>query len=517
MVFNKNTRTSNSIRTSIIGGVTNIIKIILGIGYRTAFVYLLSEVYLGINGLFTNVLQILSLAELGVTTAITYRFYEPISRDDVHYVGMLMNFFGRIYRVIATTIFGLGILLLPFLKYLINSADQIPADINIYVIYLLFLLNTVVSYVFAYKLTLLTADQKNYIFSIIDLILNIAKYGIQILILYITHSYTLTLLSGITTTLFINFIASIWTEKQYPEVFEVKEMLSKDEQNKIFADTRACMYHKVGTTVLTGTDNVVLTKVVSLAVTGIYSNYSMVINYLQQFISQILGNFTASVGNAIQTMPAKDYYKLFKKINFVGLWVASAVSVGLYATIDDFIKVWLGEKYVLDQFTTIILCVQMFLTLSRITNGAFINAAGLFVKDKVRPLIEATLNLVISIILAYYMGIVGVFLGTSISMVLTVCWRDPYLLYKYSFKRSVLEYWYTYFTFMMITIVAGAINWGIKRAAVANNWGGIVLEGIVLEIIVNLLLFITFFRTDEFKYLVMLIRRTSGKIIRKNM
>ena len=506
-VFNKDSRTKNAIKTSAIGGVTNIVKILLGFGYRTLFVFMFSAVYLGINGLFTNVLQILSLADLGIATAIVYRFYEPISRDDVHYVGMLMNFFGRVYRIIAISILVIGLCFLPFLPFLVNSSDQLPSDINIYFIYVLFLLNTVSSYVFSYKMTILSADQKTYVTSIIDLIQTLIRYGVQIIALYQTKDYTMTLFIGIITTLLLNFICSLWTERQYKEVFAVKEMLPKEDQRLIFSDTKACMYHKVGGTVLSSTDNIVLTKMVSLAVTGIYSNYSMLLTYIQQFINQILGNFTASVGNAIQTMSDEDYYKLFKKINFAGLWVASIVSIGVYAVIDDFIGIWLGSQYVLDSFTTAVVVIQLFITLSKITSGAFTNAAGLFVRDKIRPLIEAALNLVISIILTYYIGIAGVFIGTIISMALTVCWREPYLLYKYSFKRSVMDYWKIYFEFSFLTLLMGVIVVAAKHFILIESFAGVIVEGIIVEIVVNLVFIAILGRREEFRGLMDMVIR----------
>ena len=497
-VFNKDSRTRNALKTSAAGVATNIIKILFGFGYRTIFVYMFSEVYLGLNGLFTNVLQILSLADLGIATAIVYRFYEPISRDDVHYVGMLMNFFGRVYRVIAISILAIGLMFLPFLPHLVNSSDQIPADINIYVIYVLFLINTVSSYVFSYKMTILSADQKTYVTSIIDLIQVVIRYAVQIVALYLTKDYTLTLIIGIGSTLLLNFLCSLWTEHQYKEVFAVKEMLPSEEQKLIFSDTKACMYHKIGGTVLSSTDNIILTKMVSLAMTGIYSNYSMLLNYTQQLISQMLGNFTASVGNAIQTMSGEDYYKLFKKISFAGLWVASIVSIGIYAVIDDFIFVWLGEKYLLDPVTTAIIVIQLYVTLSRITTSAFTNAAGLFVKDRIRPIIEATINLVVSIILTYYIGIAGVFLGTIISMALTVCWREPYLLYRFSFKRSVSDYWKTYFEFALITLATGIAVYITKQHLTVNNLLGVIAEGIASEIVINVILIIIMRRREDY-------------------
>lgn len=513
-MFNSDSRTSNSLKNSVIGGVSMIVKILLGFGYRAIFVYFLAAEYLGLNGLFSNILTILSLAELGITTSIVYRFYKPISENDVHYVGMLMNFFKRVYSIIALVVTGVGLVLLPFLPFLLNKTDTVPSDINLYVVYLLFLANTVSSYIFSYKLTLLTADQKNYVFSVIDLIINLSKYAIQIAILIISRNYTVTLAAGIVVVLLINFIASLWTTKQYSEVFKVKEMLPKEEQRKILKDTRACLYHKVGYTVLTGTDNAVLTKMVNLASTGLYSNYAMVLTYIQSFLTQILGNFTASVGNAIQQMKEDEYYKLFRKMTFLCLWISSVVIVCTYEAINDFICVWLGEKFLLDEITTIVLCIQLFITITRITNGAFINAGGLFVKDRIRPLIEAVLNLGISILLTYYFGIVGVFAGTIISCLLTTFWREPYLLYKHSFKRSVFEYWGTYLLFTLITVVV-TVGLSYLKYLVALPQGNILwllAECIVSFIVINLILFLVFHKREEYQYLLLVVKKLFSKL-----
>ena len=455
-VFNQASRTQNAMKTSAAGVTVNLIKILLGFGYRSLFLTILSETYLGINGLFTSILQVLSLAELGISTAIVYRFYEPISRDDVHRVGMLMNFFRRVYGAIAGIILALGLAVMPFLHLLIRSDAEVPPDINLYVIYLLFLGNTLSSYLFTYKLTLWTADQKNYLFSLADLAATLARYAFQITVLLATRDFTWTLAAGIGATLLVNYGFSLRVTKQYREVFRVREMLPEVDRKQIYADTRAVLYHKVGTTVLLSTDNAVLTRMVSLAATGLYSNYSMIILYAQTLISQLLGNFTPSVGNARQQMASEQYYTLFRKMTFLGLWISCVVSVCFYTALDDLIAVWLGSRYVFGGAVTPALCASFYLTIARTTNNAFINADGLFVKDRIRPLIEAALNLGISIGLTRWLGIVGVFLGTILSSLLTVFWREPLLLYRYSFKRNVMEYWKTYGSFTAIAALAAA-------------------------------------------------------------
>lgn len=508
-VFNKDSRTKNAIKISILGVISQLIKILLGFGYRTLFLHYLTADYLGINGLFSNVLQILSLAELGITTAIVFRFYEPISRNDVQQVGKLMNFFKKVYLSIAGIILLIGLCGMPFLHLLINEADEIPGDINLHVVYGLFLLNSVSSYLFTYKLTILTADQKNHQFSLIDLSVAIINYVFQIIVLVFTKNYTLTLAVGIASTITVNYGFSIWVTKKYKEVFDVKEVLSKEERKQIFSDTKACMLHKVGATVLTGTDNAVLSKMVSLAATGIYSNYAMLISYIQVFFTRALGNLTASVGNALQEMEMDAYYALYKKFNFLCLWITSVVVVTCYVTIDDLIFVWLGSDYVFEKTVTLILCVQLYLNLARTANGAFIGAAGLFVKDKIRPVIEAVLNLGISIFLTYKYGIAGVFLGTIISLLVTSFWREPYLLYRYSFKRNVSDYWKTYFIFVLFTVTCCAVLSLMKTVLfhLEATWISTFGEALIVFVLVNLLMVLILHRCPEYQYMKGLLYR----------
>lgn len=513
-VFNTESRTKNALKASFVGAASQILKVILGFGYRSLFLHFLTAEYLGINGLFSNVLQVLSLAELGITTAIVYRFYDPISRNDVEYVGRLMNFFKRVYLLIAGMILCVGLLVMPFIQYLINDINEVPADVNIYVIYGLFLGNTISSYLFTYKLSLLTADQRNYMVSIMDLIVTLSKYVLQIIILIMTRNYTLTLAIGIVSALVINYLFSVWVTRKYREVFKIREMLPKEERRKIYSDTRACMCHKVGSTILTSTDNAVLSRMVSLAAVGLYSNYTMIVSNIQLVMVQILGNLTASVGNARNTMAEENYYKLYRKMLFLDLWISGVVFVTCYVTIDDFILVWLGEKYVFDKAVSLVLCIQLYLSLVRTVNGAFIGADGLFRKDIVRPLIEAVLNLGISILLTHLYGMIGVFLGTIISLLLTTFWREPYLLYRYSFKQGMKDYWRELIIFTLISVLQICALILVKRLLVNGPVSllFVIMEAIMAFLFANLINMAVFGKREEFQYLKDIMNRILGKL-----
>lgn len=500
LVFNTRSRTKNVLLTASVSEICTILNQVLGFVYRTVFLYLLSSDYLGINGLFTNILNILSLAELGISTAIVYRFYQPIKEQNIEQVGRLMNYFQHVYRIILCVILGCGLCLLPFLNFFINADSQIPADINLYVVYILFLMQTASSYMFAYRQSLLTADQKQYQLSIFQLIITVVRYTVQIGILFWFRDYTLTLLLSVVITILGNIAISTFVKRKYRDVFKVKSSLTKDEKKEILADTRACMCHRIGFTVLNSTDNLVLAKMINLFYVGVYSNYSLIINSLNTLASQVLDNVTASLGNAHVDMDENGRLQVYKNMIFVNWWMAVSLTVCLYSLVNKLIILWIGPELLLNKFTVMCLAAQFYLTFSRKTNISFTNASGLFVKDMYRPLIEALLNLLISIFLAQKVGIAGVFLGTIISSLLTVFWREPYLLFKYDFKSEMTWYWLEYIKFAILALFLSGIMGKITEVYV-NGFLTWIIAGVIVFTITQFVLFISFRKRKEFLYL----------------
>lgn len=456
-MFNHQSRTNNVLKASFVGATCNLINIILGFVYRTIFIQVLASNYLGINGLFSNILQILSFADLGIGTAISYRFYEPISRNDIQKVGQLMNFFKKVYLWIALIILVAGLGLLPFLNFFIKDTTEIPLDINLQVIYVLFLAQTISSYLFVYKQTILSADQKQYITSFMQTLITFCRYILQVLILVTTQKYIWTLTSNIILNLFFNFIFSEWVTCKYKVVFLVKESISKDEEKKIFKDTKATLCHKIGGTVLNSTDNIILSRYVGIIATGMYSNYSMVLSSLSGMLNQVFGSFTSSLGNAHVIQNVEQKYVSYRRLLFGNLWISGTCTVCLYCLLNDFITIWIGSNMLLDKLTVTVLCVQFFIETSRIISISYTNGCGLFVRDKLRPVIESAINLIVSIVMTRLLGIAGVFIGTIVSHLSTVFWREPYLLYKYEFKKKLLEYWLYYIVSALLTFVLSVL------------------------------------------------------------
>lgn len=503
MQFNKGNRAKNIVKTSTLSMICNIVNLVFGFGYRTLFIRILSAEYLGINGLFTNILGILSLADLGINVSIVYRLYKPIDDEDVEQVGKVMNFLSRVYHVIMLVILVLGLSIMPFLHSFINSSSRIPPDVNLNVVYFLFLIQTCSSYLFAYKQLLLTADQRQHAVTILQTILNFLKYIAQIIVLVEWRNYTLSLVVGISITIIINFLISLWITKVYDEVFRVKESITKAEKKQIYDDTQANMLHKIGGTILSFTDNIILSKFIGLMATGMYSNYSMIFTTLNQLTNQIFGSFTSSLGNAHINLDKKEEYHMFYLLITLNFWVVSFITCCLFVLLNDFITVWVGKSMIFNKFTVLVFSLQFYLEMIRVTASSYTNATGLFTKDRIRPIIEATINIVVSILLVKKIGVPGVFLGTIISHLLTVSWREPYILYKYAFNEPLYKYLFIFLKYSFILILGTVLSLLITSYLfVRMNLFMWILKAITTVVIFTCVSLIVLRRSEELKYYV---------------
>lgn len=514
-MFNRDSRTKNTLRTSVVTTICNLVNTLLAFVYRTVFIYILSSAYLGVSGLFTNILQMLSLAELGITSAISYRFYKPISENNTQKVGELMRFYKRVYQIIACTIVVLGMAVFPFLNYLIKDANEVPGDISIHLVYVLYLLQTVSSYTYAYKQTILTADQRHHILAMLQTLMKFINYIVQILVLIFLKNFTLSLGIGVAVTIILNALVSYWVTLQYKDVFSVKGSITKAERCEIFEDTKATICHKMGWTVLNGTDSLILSKFVGLIATGLYSNYAMIINNLSTVVMQLFGSFTSSLGNAHVALDEERKYIVYMRLLFANLWIAGYTTVCLFCLIDDFIAMWIGKDMLLDTVTVITLSIQFYLEMTRKITTSYTNGCGLFVKDKIRPLIEAAINVVVSIVWVKVYGIAGVFMGTIVSHLLTVFWREPYILFKFEFRKSTASYWKLFGEYGVLTFVLCFVCSAIKsKLYVANTLIGWIATAILISIVYFVGSFFVFGQSDEFKFYKEIIR---GKLQKRKL
>lgn len=500
MEFNKRSRQSNALLASASGVLLQAVQIFGNFFYRTVFLMFLSKEYLGINGLFTNILQLFSLAELGIGSAILYSMYKPFAQQDTHKIAALTRFYRNVYNLLALLVVVMGIAFYPFIGHLVNL-EELPPDINLTVVYFLFVARSATSYLFVYKQSLLTADQQSHKISLFSCGLQIGSYIIKILMLFLTKDFHLMLMADIALSVVLNGAFSLWITKQYKGLFQIKAQLEQEDKKNIFTHTFGLLCHKIGYIVVTSTDNIILSKFVSLVAVGIYSNYATLITAITNVMARILGALVPTIANYTLTKTKEESYSLFKRILFADLWLSSFTTVCLYLLLNPFITLWLDESFLLPQGVVALICLQHYLQSARLTAGKFIDSCGLFHLDKIRPLIESAINLIISIVLAIHIGIAGVFIGTVVSGLLTYFWREPYLLHKHFFQRSTCNYWLTQLVWLAITVVV-CYGGGLLFGLMNNTLLHFVFKVCLAAALPNLLLLALTFRTDECRYLM---------------
>lgn len=498
MEFNNRSRNLNAALASASGLIQQVVQVVGNFVYRTIFLMILSKEYLGINGLFSNILQLFSLAELGVGSAILYSMYKPFAQQDVPKINALVGFYRRVYTVVGATVLAIGIALFPFIHTVVD-VSEVPSDVNLTLVYFLFVIQSVSSYLFVYKQSVLMADQRAHMVSLFNCGLQLVSIIVKITALLITKHYELVLFCDIAAGILINWLFSLWISGKYRSVFRGKNKLSREEKQKIYADTGGLLCHKIGSVIVTSTDNIILSKYVSLAAVGIYSNYAIIILSITNVAVRIFGSLVPSIANYVLTKTVEESKRLFKRLLFANLWFASFTTVCLYLLMNPFIRLWLDESFLLAPFVVVWICLQHFLQVSRLTANNFINGCGLFMKDRIRPLIESAINLAVSIWLAKEIGIAGVFIGTCVSGICTYYWREPHLVYKHFFKSGQWEYWLTLLGWLALT---GLLCLGGEFALTLfpDTWLGFVGKVLVAGIVPNAIILAIFFRTDPCRY-----------------
>ena len=492
-------RTANSIKNIKYNYIFQTVSLLAAFLSRRVFTRILTAEYLGLNGTFSSILSMLSLAELGIGTAITYSLYQPLAEGDREKIVSLMALYRKAYWVIGLVVAVLGLAVTPFLGVIIADLPGIP---RIQLIYLLFVLDTALSYFFIYKQSLISADQKQYIVSAYQQCGKIVLYILQILFLWLTRSYFAYLGLKIISTVCINWLISHRANCMYPWLKETKvNPLDAETKKSIGRNTIAMISHKIGGVVVFGTDNLLMSYFSGVVSVALYSNYTLITGGLNTIYSTLFGSITASIGNlgAADADP-KHKETVFNRINFIGSWIYGFSAVCLIALFNPFIQLWVGGDYLLSQTLVVIIAVNFYLTGMRQAALTFRSAFGLYWYDRYKPLAESAINLTASIFLARRIGIEGILIGTGISTITTCFWVEPYMLYKYGFGTSCRPFFVKYFENTFVTVVAGYAMWHL--CALLPD-GGIIefaLKTVICVVGSNLIFLCVYCRRDEFKY-----------------
>lgn len=494
------TRTTNITKNVFAVVVTQILTLLFAFGNRTVFIHLLGKEYLGIDGLFTSILTIFSLAELGIGHALIFSLYAPIANNDTPKAQQYLTLYKKAYHCIFSVILVAGLLLMPFLKDIVN-ADIDSLGINIYIVYILFLLNTLSSYILAYRQAVLVVKQRQRIVSVWQTAGKLLVYLLECLVLLASGSYYIFLAIRVIGNYFIAIKISSIAKKRYPELCETSsKSLSKDEIKRISKNVYALFIRRVGGVVLASTDNIIINKYISLSMVGVYSNYVLIIKSIQTITVQMMSAMTASIGNFVATKNEEQTEKAFNLYTFITYLVYGTCSICFILLVNRFITVLWGSSYTLSRFALYLLVLEFFFYGYQSAINVFRDTTGLFEQGKYRNLFSASLNVVVSILLVQFMGIEGVILGTIFSRVLISSWYDPYILYKHLFRKRPFLYYYRLISYILCVFSAAGLLDFITRNINYNISGLLYCTTICLIIPIILLAF--YIKSMECKELI---------------
>lgn len=487
-------RSIKSTRNVAAGFLNKTFTMLLSFASRTIFIKVFGVEMLGLNGLFSNVLAFLCLADLGFSTAMTYSYYKPIADNDKQKIAALNQFYKKVYLCIAAGITIVGLLLIPFLKYIINLEQEVD---HLYIYYLITLANTVVSYLFVYKTTVLHAHQEGYIVTKYNMIISTVSSVVQILIMLLFKNYIAYLSIAVVFTIINNIYVSRVADKRYPFINQ-KSVLDKADRKGIFENMGSIFLYKVSSVLMNSTDNIIISSLIGTVSVGYYSNYLTVVNMISSYISIMFTSFTASIGNLMVKETADKQFRIFKNIQVISAWCSIVICSCVYVLINDFIVIWIGEKFLIDDLTVIAIALNFFLLCILNPIWIFREAAGIYRKTKYVMVICALLNIVLSIIMGKLIGLSGVIFASAISKFLTYIWYEPVILFKNYFNKSPFNFFASASGIAVLTVGTSALLLFVKSFITVDGIAGFIVNGVVCFGISNIVFLIVFFKNKYF-------------------
>lgn len=493
-------RTQKATKSMSANGIYYIINIILGLLNRRFLILIMGIDYQGVNGLFSSVLSVLELAELGIGTAIIYHLYKPLAEDDKEEIKSIMHFYKKCYTVIALVVTVIGVLLSINIEFFVGKTNL---DLNLRVVFLLMLADVVGTYTFAYKRSILYADQKNYVVANVNTVFVVVYNFLQLVVLFLTHNYYLYLLVKFLTRLGSNVIINIIVNKEYPflkgEARPLKPEILFDIKQKV----KGLMCHKIGTFVVNGTDNIFISKLINLATVGIYANYNYVITAVNSLLNTMIDGATGSVGNLLVKSDQKHSLNVFKEMNLLNLLISTTAISIFSVAVDDFITIFFGGQYLIGRLVLAVVILNMICNNQRRVWGIMKTAAGIQYEDRWVPIYESIVNIVMSYILFQKFGFAGIFMGTLFTQLGVFFYTYPILIWGRVLGKNYLSYITYLLELFVFQILIVAACYYLSLFIVLNN---VFVDMIIKALIALALSFIAFtvvfFHTDSYKNLL---------------
>ncbi len=506
-------RVQSAARNIVFGYIGNLTTQILGFVLRSIFIAHLGDTLNGVNDLYTSLLSVLSMAELGVGTALNYSLYGPVARKDYEKIKSYMLLYRKAYRVIGLVIGAAGLLVSPFLPYLVKQPEGVSVrDMTLY--YFIFLFNTVSSYFVAYKYSLVNAEQKNYIQTNVITVTKMITVTLQIGVILATRNFYLYLLTAAFVELVQKIFVSDYLNRRYPYLKDRNvARLSREETGEVVKKTKALMFHKIGDVARLQTDSMIISSFINVTLVGYVGNYNMILTSVSNFVNIIFNSVLSSFGNLIATESKDKQYQMFRVYRFFACWIYGFSAVGFFLLLTPLIILWpsVGPGKTLPATVVGLILTDYYFKGDRIVLSNFKTAAGVFEQDKYLALLQGAVNLVISIALVQKIGLSGVYVGTIVSGLIANVTK-PFIIYKACFDRDAKAYFVDSVKYLTVILGILAVLAGVKSAVLQEItvWGFAGMFVLVV-IVFNGVFLLLFGRTEEFGYLWGIVRKKLGK------
>lgn len=495
-------RTWNAIRNMLFGVINKIVTLVFPFILRTILIKILGIEYAGLDGLFVSILEVLNLSEMGLSTAIVYCMYKPIAQDDKGTICALLKLFRKMYLIIGIFVLIIGIALMPFLKFFIK--ETYPTEINLYLVYGIYLLNSCSSYFFmGYRSAILSAHQRLDITQKVSTLIKGIMYIVQMILLFICRNYYVYVVVIPLFTVFINLLTACEAKRVFPQYSccgEVSQSVKKDLKEKI----SGLMVTKLCAVTRNSFDSIFISAFLGLAISAIYSNYYFIMKSVIAILSIVVQAILAGVGNSIQTESVEQNYCDLKRFNFMYLWISGVCTVCLFCLYQPFMELWMGKKNLLSISSVALFCIYFYLLKMGDMQSVYYNAAGLWWHYRKCTIVEAFLNLVLNFVLGKIWGLNGIIAGTLISLFIVNFLYSERLVFKLYFKNGkTKEFYMQQMKYLLVTIFVSVITYQICNVLIALRFEelGIVdlfIRGVICLIISNIVYWFVYRNTEEF-------------------
>ncbi|HET7724586.1 MAG TPA: hypothetical protein VFK68_08100 [Propionibacteriaceae bacterium] len=494
------TRTGKAVRNAGSAAAGQILSTVFAFITRTVFIYTLGATYLGVNSLFTNVLAVLSFAELGVGTAMTYALYGPLAKDDRAQLAALMGAYAKAYRVIGVTVAVVGAAVVPFLGALMKGEPAVP---HLVLLYLVYLSNSVLSYFISYSRSLLIASQNGHLDVLNRTGFALVQAVLQVGALVWTHSFLLFLVIQAVCQVASNVAITRQAHRMFPGVlFQRGTRLEPGVRRGLVRNVTGMVYSKLGSAAVSASTSLFISAFVGVVSVGLYSNYLLITGIVNVVVAQGIAAVAPGVGNLTATGSREASSLAFDRLFFMNFLLVGASTAFLAVLLNPFITVWVGAQYVLSGPVTMLVVVNFFLYGIRQTAITYINACGLFWAIRWKSVVEAVLSVALSVLFltGFHLGIAGALLSVTFSTIATNLWWEPFVVMRRALDRGMSHYLRDLIGYALTTLVATCGALAVSRAMGVHGVLALLLGTLSTAVVVGLVGWLVYRRSPHLAY-----------------